>query len=696
MPRRPSALYECIFGLALLASLSSARAEQPHPEKPAAAPKVQTTVTPTIISQPAERRLPDVERIARLQRSVQSDEQRLAELRSTVNSPTLEFQKAESEFNSLDAELNRKRKELAKLPTDSPEAEKLKAAVEAMESEWKLAKERYALAVEERRALRENIATREQKLRKDRDVLERLTGAKPLDPGPTAVQENVPQATVVVAPAEAPKPEQPVAPTVPAVIPAATPPTQVQAAVTQGLSQPAKPASTAPTAAKRISKELEAATAEAQKKVAVAQKAANIARSITERTELLRKSIAEESALLETQRKKADNAYKTLGALQDEFDKKFLAGTDPKELQALRQRIAETEDRLQAAQLEVRTKQAQLDTFRSDLDALQADQIAALKRARYTRKDADIAEEAVAKLQNPFAVRNVLQWLLDHAPRMITIFISALGFLALSRVFETRIINVIARRSGHGTPEERENRAKTLAGVVHSAANMVVVGGGILMVLDEVGIPVAPLMGGAAVIGLAAAFGAQNLIKDFFSGFMILLEQQYMVNDVVKIGDISGQVERISMRITVLRDLEGQVHFVPHGQITSVTNMTHGWSRAVFAIAVAYREDVDRVMEVLLALGRELRRDPAYAPLILEDPEMLGVDDFGESAVTVKFVLKTRPLKQWMIKRELLRRIKNRFDELGIEIPFPHRTLIFRQEDKLQTAACSQLSERAA
>jgi small conductance mechanosensitive channel len=198
---------------------------------------------------------------------------------------------------------------------------------------------------------------------------------------------------------------------------------------------------------------------------------------------------------------------------------------------------------------------------------------------------------------------------------------------------------------------------------------------GTLTLLDEIGLPVGPLMGGAAVVGLAIAFGAQNLIKDFFTGFMILLEQQYMVNDVVKIGNIAGQVERISLRMTTLRDLEGRVHFMPHGNITAVTNMTHGWSRAVFDIDVAYKEDVDRVIEVLLDLGQQLRRDPEYGPLILDDPTMLGVDAFGDSAVTIKFYLKTRPLRQWPVKRELLRRIKNRFDELGIEIPFPHRTL---------------------
>ncbi|MGH7223340.1 MAG: mechanosensitive ion channel family protein, partial [Gemmataceae bacterium] len=173
---------------------------------------------------------------------------------------------------------------------------------------------------------------------------------------------------------------------------------------------------------------------------------------------------------------------------------------------------------------------------------------------------------------------------------------------------------------------------------------------------------------------------AQNLIKDYFSGFMVLLEDQYGINDVVTIGSISGLVEHISLRTTVLRDLEGIVHFIPHGTITTVSNRTHGWSRALFSVDIDYKENVDRVMEVLLELGHELRGDPVFGPLILDNPEMLGVDRFSDSSVILKFYLKTRPLQQWTVKREMLRRIKKRFDELGIEIPYPHQTVHHRYD----------------
>ncbi|MGH7169961.1 MAG: mechanosensitive ion channel family protein, partial [Gemmataceae bacterium] len=148
----------------------------------------------------------------------------------------------------------------------------------------------------------------------------------------------------------------------------------------------------------------------------------------------------------------------------------------------------------------------------------------------------------------------------------------------------------------------------------------------------------------------------------------------------VTIGSISGLVEHISLRTTVLRDLEGIVHFIPHGTITTVSNRTHGWSRALFSVDIDYKENVDRVMEVLLELGHELRGDPVFGPLILDNPEMLGVDRFSDSSVILKFYLKTRPLQQWTVKREMLRRIKKRFDELGIEIPYPHQTVHHRYD----------------
>jgi small-conductance mechanosensitive channel len=267
----------------------------------------------------------------------------------------------------------------------------------------------------------------------------------------------------------------------------------------------------------------------------------------------------------------------------------------------------------------------------------------------------------------------VLQWLIHHGPRMLGIAFVMLALTWLARRSTRRLAALMARGGFRGSIEEREARAHTVVGVFENAATVLILSGGTLMLLQEAGIPIAPLLGGAAILGLAVAFGAQNLMRDFFAGFVILLENQYRINDVVKIGELSGSVERITLRMTVLRDLEGSVHFVPNGQITTVTNLTHGWSRAVFDISVAYQEDVDRVMALLVELGQGLRADPDYSAMILDDPAMLGVDALGETGVTIKFFLKTRPLQQWAVRRELLRRIKNRFDQLGIQIARPRR-----------------------
>jgi small conductance mechanosensitive channel len=260
------------------------------------------------------------------------------------------------------------------------------------------------------------------------------------------------------------------------------------------------------------------------------------------------------------------------------------------------------------------------------------------------------------------------------------VIVTALLYL-IARTVSGYIIRVVSEASNRGGAEDRENRANTLTGVFRYVSALFIIGGGLVMLLDEAGVPIVPLMGGAAVIGLAVAFGAQNLIKDYFSGFMLLMEDQYGVNDVVRIGDTAGTVEMITLRVTVLRDLEGVRHFIPHGSITKVSNLTHTWSRALFDIPIAYGEDVDRSMKILMELAREMRSDPTYGMFILEEPEMLGVNAFDSSAVVIRFVMKTRPIRQWMIKREMLRRIKNRFDAEKIEIPFPHRTVYHRFPD---------------
>ena len=220
----------------------------------------------------------------------------------------------------------------------------------------------------------------------------------------------------------------------------------------------------------------------------------------------------------------------------------------------------------------------------------------------------------------------------------------------------------------------REQRAQTLGSLLNNVALVLIVTFAALTILNLF-VQIGPLLAGVGVAGLAISFGAQSLVKDVISGTFILIEGQFGIGDVVRIGDTAGLVEKVTLRTTSLRDAEGVVHIIPNGEITKVSNLTKTWSRSVIDVGVAYRENVDRVIKVLTALGNEFHLDPVWGELLLEPPEVLGIQAFADSAVIVRLQAKTLPLKQWEVSRELRRRIKNRFDAEHIEIPFPHVTL---------------------
>lgn len=223
--------------------------------------------------------------------------------------------------------------------------------------------------------------------------------------------------------------------------------------------------------------------------------------------------------------------------------------------------------------------------------------------------------------------------------------------------------------------DEDTRRVQTLVKLLRQAIVVVVWVMAVLMALDQVGVNVAPILAGAGVLGLAVGFGAQNLVRDVISGFFLILENHVRVGDVVTINGTSGLVEKITFRTILLRDLQGVVHVVPHGMVTTLSNLTTGWSAYVADVGVAYKEDTDRVSDVIRAVAAEMRADPVLGPLMIEDAEVLGVDQFGDSAVVIKVRLKTVPLKQWEVGREFNRRLKKAFDREGIEIPFPHVSL---------------------
>lgn len=220
-----------------------------------------------------------------------------------------------------------------------------------------------------------------------------------------------------------------------------------------------------------------------------------------------------------------------------------------------------------------------------------------------------------------------------------------------------------------------EKRVKTLTGLLRTICLTLLWVVAVVMGLDQIGLDITPILASAGIAGLAVGFGAQNLVRDVINGFFIILENQVRVGDVAVVNGTGGLVEAISFRTITLRDLTGTVHIFPNGTITTLANMTKDWSYYVMDIGVAYKEDTDRVAAVMKEVSKELQEDPEFGPNMLEPLEVLGVDKFGESEVVIKARLKTLPVKQWMVGREYRRRLKKAFDEKGIEIPFPHRTL---------------------
>lgn len=223
--------------------------------------------------------------------------------------------------------------------------------------------------------------------------------------------------------------------------------------------------------------------------------------------------------------------------------------------------------------------------------------------------------------------------------------------------------------------EEEARRVGTLCRAFRYLGSVVVLVVAFMLVLNELGISIAPVLATAGVAGIAVGFGAQSLVRDYFAGVFLLVEDQIRQGDVVQVAGVGGQVEEVTLRYVRLRDFEGHVHFVPNGEIKIVTNRTRDFAHAVIDAGVSYREDADRVFAVMREVGRELRADPAWAARILEDPEIVGVERWADSAVVLRCRMRVVPIQQWNVRREFLRRLKAAFDREGIEIPFPQLTV---------------------
>ncbi len=264
-------------------------------------------------------------------------------------------------------------------------------------------------------------------------------------------------------------------------------------------------------------------------------------------------------------------------------------------------------------------------------------------------------------------------------------------FAFIARWASNRLINRIVRHAEEGVlperfadfgsdPARRVQRARTMGSLLRSISGGLIISIVALMILSEF-IDIAPILASAGIVGIALGFGAQSLVKDFLSGVFMIFEDQYGVGDVIDVGEATGTVEAVTLRVTRLRDVNGTVWYVPNGEILRVGNQSQNWARTVLDVSVGYGEDLTRVRRVLEQVTHDLWEDEDFAPSIIEEPEIWGVEELAADAVTVRVTLKTAPLQQWRVARELRERIKSRFDVEGIEIPFPQRVVWSRNTD---------------
>ena len=282
--------------------------------------------------------------------------------------------------------------------------------------------------------------------------------------------------------------------------------------------------------------------------------------------------------------------------------------------------------------------------------------------------------------------------------------LSILALLVLAfllRWFSHRVIDHVVERAAAGitpgrlfslrkdraeegperAPGRRVQRARSLGSLLRSISSGVIFGVILVMILAQVGINIAPILASAGVLGLAIGFGAQSLVKDFLAGIAMMVEDQYGVGDVVTLGTsspVSGTVESVGLRVTRIRDVTGTVWYVPNGQILQVGNSSQEWARTVLDIVVGYDEDVQRAKQILNDVTHDFRRDAEFRRKVLEDPEVWGVESMTADGITIRVVLKTRPLEQWTVARALRERIKQRFDAEGIEQPYPQQVIWHR------------------
>ena len=279
----------------------------------------------------------------------------------------------------------------------------------------------------------------------------------------------------------------------------------------------------------------------------------------------------------------------------------------------------------------------------------------------------------------------ITSWLLEHGPRILLIIaISVVLYYLMRHFVPTMVKRTVSRTMTGKSKTAIKKRTDTLSNVFIETGMVFVGVIALFMLVSELGINIAPALAGLGVAGIAIGFGAQTLVKDIFNGVLVLLENQYGIGDVVKVAGIIGLVEDISLRRTILRDLDGIVHSIPNSEVVVASNYTKEWSRVNMNISVGYGEDLDHVIQVINRVGKEMAEDPDWSERILKAPEVLRVDEFGDSGIVIKILGETKPLEQWDAMGELRLRLKKVFDKEGIEIPWPHIKLFFGHAPEIE------------
>ncbi|MCG6919748.1 MAG: mechanosensitive ion channel [Acidobacteria bacterium] len=606
---------------------------------------------------PADRtpdELTDVERLLRMQQAVSADEEKLARLRDDMTRRQEFLDLLTSQMATFQQTHDELEGRLAELDPDSEEAAGLQDDIERLEQQYGRFNRHAGLTFEAEGVLRRQISSLEEKIDLDRRALamirpEAYGVEQPFEPAPA----RSPQAP----PAESTTPAAGLSPIPGVPLPAPSAPSRSAEAVL-GTDTP----------------EQIAARQRLERKREVARRAEMGVVTFVERKEAVEVQIGLEEELLRVDGETLENLRGYVAERQKRYDERARAGAPAADLAERRAQLERLNAEIARVEGEVARRRIELDSLRERLTYATDELNRVTDIAEERREEAESAQQWLVWIESPLYPANMTRWAVERGPRVLAVLLLAGLLLLFIRFSLRRIARAVVTKSRKARASA-VNRADTLALSFQSLATTLILAACVLLVLQEAGLDVKTVLGGAAILGVAVAFGAQNLMRDYFTGFMMLLEDQYELGDLVTIGSITGTVERVNMRVTMLRDLEGRVHFIPNGQIGSLTNRTYDWARALVEIPVSPTEDVDRVMSLLMEVANGLKADPVWADEIVDEPQMLGVDKFTESGVVVKLMLKTQPERMFPVRRELLRRVKKAFDAAGIEPGFPQRVV---------------------